>query len=101
MTSLAVALANRGKQTVKRLLRYDSRNSLRIRQIEAFTTFLEAANRKSRDLIEISPGWNRYWRALCLHYRSVDFPDFDICTDRTDQQYSMVIADQVRESCTD
>jgi len=53
MTSLAGALTNRGKQTVKRLLRYDNRNWLRIRQIEAFTTFLEAANRKSRDVIEI------------------------------------------------
>jgi hypothetical protein len=38
MTSLAVALKNRGKQAAKRLLRYDSRNWLRIRQIEAFTT---------------------------------------------------------------
>ena len=49
MTSLAGALKNRGKQAAKRLLRYDSRNWLRIRQIEAFTVFLEAANRKSRD----------------------------------------------------
>ena len=94
MTSLAVALKNRGKQAAKRLLRYDSRNWLRIRQIEAFTTFLEAANRKSRDVIEISPGWNRYWRALCPNYRSVDFPEFDICRDRTEEQYSIVIADR-------
>jgi len=93
MTSLAGVLKNRGKQAAKRLLRYDSRNWLRIRQIEAFTVFLEAANRKSRDVIEISPGWNRYWRALCPDYRSVDFPDFDICKDRTDGQYSIVIAD--------
>ncbi|TGV50903.1 class I SAM-dependent methyltransferase, partial [Mesorhizobium sp. M2D.F.Ca.ET.160.01.1.1] len=59
--------------------------------------FLEAANRKSRDVIEISPGWNRYWRAMCPNYRSVDFPDFDICRDRTEEQYSLVIADQVLE----
>lgn len=62
------------KHTVKRLLHYDNRNCLRIRQIEAFTTFLEAANRKSRDVIETSPGWNRYWRELCPDYRSVGFP---------------------------
>lgn len=43
MTSLAGALKNRGKHAVKWLLRYDDRNWLRIRQIEAFTTFLEAA----------------------------------------------------------
>jgi len=48
-------------------------------------------------VIEISPGWNRYWRALCPDYRSVDYPDFDICRDRTDDQYSIVIADQVLE----
>nr|WP_306440422.1 methyltransferase domain-containing protein [Mesorhizobium sp. SARCC-RB16n] len=48
-------------------------------------------------MIEISPGWNRYWRALCPDYRSVDFPKFDICKDRTDEQYSIVIADQVLE----
>ncbi|TIT99431.1 MAG: SAM-dependent methyltransferase, partial [Mesorhizobium sp.] len=64
-TSLAGALKDRGKRAVKRLIGYDSRNWLRIRQIEAFTAFLEAANRKSRDVIEISPGWNRYWRAMC------------------------------------
>ncbi|RWD96028.1 MAG: SAM-dependent methyltransferase, partial [Mesorhizobium sp.] len=62
-TSLASTLKSRSKQAVKRLIGYDSRNWLRIRQIEAFTTFLEVANRKSRDVIEISPGWNRYWKA--------------------------------------
>ena len=48
-------------------------------------------------MIEISPGWNRYWRALCPNYRSVEFPEFDICRDRTEEQYSIVIADQVLE----
>jgi hypothetical protein len=95
--SLAGTLKNRGKQAAKRLLGYDSRNWLRIRQIEAFTLFLEAGNRKASDVIEISPGWNRYWRTMCPNYRSVDFPAFDICKDRTDEQYSIVIADQVLE----
>ncbi|BAB54760.1 mlr9558 (plasmid) [Mesorhizobium japonicum MAFF 303099] len=58
----------------KRLLGYDSRNRLRIRQIEAFTLFLEAGIRKAADVIEISPGWNRTWRAMCPNYRCVDFP---------------------------
>ncbi|WP_348642357.1 hypothetical protein [Mesorhizobium sp. B2-3-11] len=49
MISLAGALKNRGGHVVKRLLRYDNRNWLSIRQIEAFTVFLEAANRKSRE----------------------------------------------------
>ncbi|WP_348644053.1 hypothetical protein [Mesorhizobium sp. B4-1-3] len=71
MTNSLRALNARGKQAIKRVIGYDSRNWLRIRQIEAFATFLEAANRKSRDVIEISPGWNRYWRALYPDYRSV------------------------------
>ena len=95
--SLAGTLRTRGRQVAKRLLGYDSRNWLRIRQIEAFTVFLEAANRKASDVIEISPGWNRTWRAMCPNYRSVEFPDFDICRDRTEEQYSIVIADQVLE----
>ena len=76
----------------KRLLGYDSRNWLHIRQIEAFTVFLEAGNRKASDVIEISPGWNRTWLAMCPNYRSDDFPAFDICKDRAE-----VIADQVLE----
>lgn len=95
--SLPGALTRRSKQVAKRLIGYDSRNWLRIRQIEAFTAFLEADGRKSSDVIEVSPGWNRYWKTMCSNYTSVDFPDFDICKDRTDRQYSVVIADQVLE----
>ena len=96
-TSLAGTLTNQSKRAVKRLIGYDSRNWLRIRQIEAFTEFLQAGGRKSSDVIEISPGWNRYWKTICPNYTSVDFPDFDICKDRTEEQYSIVIADQVLE----
>lgn len=64
-TSRAGTLKTRSKQAAKRLLNYESRNRLRIRQIEAFTTFHEAADRKARDVIDISPGWNRYWKAMC------------------------------------
>lgn len=41
-------------------------------QIEAFTAFLEADGRKSSDVIEVSPGWNRYWKTMCSNYTSVD-----------------------------
>lgn len=63
--SLPGALTRRSKQVAKRLIGYDSRNWLRIRQIEAFTAFLEADGRKSSDVIEVSPGWNRYWKTMC------------------------------------
>jgi len=41
--------------------------------------FLEAATREASDVTEISPGWNRYWLAMCPNYRSADFPAFEIC----------------------
>nr|WP_287240942.1 hypothetical protein [Mesorhizobium sp.] len=63
--SLPGALKRRSKQVAKRLIGYDSRNWLRIRQIDAFTAFLEADGRKSSDVIEISPGWNRHWKTIC------------------------------------
>ncbi|RUT97258.1 SAM-dependent methyltransferase, partial [Mesorhizobium sp. M7A.T.Ca.TU.009.02.1.1] len=55
MTTSLAALKSQSKRAVKRLIGYDSRNWLRIRQIEAFTLFLEAGNRKASDVIEISP----------------------------------------------
>ncbi|MFW8696405.1 SAM-dependent methyltransferase, partial [Mesorhizobium japonicum] len=59
--------------------------------------FLEAGNSKDSDVIEISQGWNRNWRAICPNYSSVDFPAFDIFRDRSEEQYSIVISDDVLE----
>ncbi|WP_348642983.1 hypothetical protein [Mesorhizobium sp. B2-6-5] len=48
MISLAGALKNRGGHVVKRLLRYDNRNWLSIRQIEAFTVSLKPQVARTR-----------------------------------------------------
>jgi SAM-dependent methyltransferase len=86
------------KNTLKRLgYDYDQRNWLRIRQIEAFEQFFQS-QAPLGDILEISPGWNSMWGNLpARSYRSVDFPDFDICKDTLPEQFDLVIADQVLE----
>jgi len=76
---------------------YDRRNWLRIRQIEAFEDFLRSRPGQT-DVIEISPGWNNHWSKLPFRsYRSVDYPEFDICRQALPEQFDIVIADQVLE----
>lgn len=76
---------------------YDKRNWLRIRQIESFISLLIENGRTASPVLEISPGWNTYWKTMCSDYTSVDYPEFDICRDRLDRQFPTVIADQVLE----
>jgi len=51
------------------------------------------------EAMEISPGGpNSPWRALGFKdYVGVDFPNFDICGERLDRQFDLIIADQVFE----
>jgi SAM-dependent methyltransferase len=86
------------KATLKRLgYDYDQRNWLRIRQIEAFEQFFQSQDPLG-DVLEISPGWNGMWGKLpARSYRTVDYPDFDICTDALSEQFDLVLADQVLE----
>lgn len=78
-----------------RRLGYDIRNWLRIRQIESFTHFL--AERPDARVLEVSPGWNTYWKDRCNNYTTVDYPEFDICKDSLRKKFDVVIADQVLE----
>lgn len=76
---------------------YDRRNWLRVRQIEAFEARISALH-EGASLLEISPGWNSHWKTVSKgSYRSVEFPDFDICKDRLTETFDAVIADQVLE----
>lgn len=48
------------------------------------------------DTLEIAPG--HYWRQLPFRsYRTVSFPDFDICRDVLSERFDLIIADQVFE----
>lgn len=79
----------------RKLPGWDSRNWLRIRQIESFTAFLK--DHQGSDVLEISPGKGAPWKALCRTYTSVAYPDFDICEHVLPRQFGIVIADQVLE----
>lgn len=83
------------RKVFRRMPGYDTRNWLRIRQIDAFADFL--AIHEDRSVLEISPGWNTYWKQRCNNYRAVDYPDFDICRHSLAEQFDIVIADQILE----
>jgi SAM-dependent methyltransferase len=82
---------------LRRQTGWDERNWLRLRQIEAFEAYLDTGGRSQDAVLEISPGWNSYWKTRCSNYRAVNFPDFDICRDRLPETFRTVIADQVLE----
>ena len=90
-------LPRRAFKRARSSLGYDNRNWLRVKQMEAFEAFLKEDDRSNRSVLEVSPGWNAYWKKLCRTYTSVDYPEFDICRDRLGRQFSIVIADQVLE----
>ena len=52
-------------------------------------------------VLELSPGEDGLhspWRRIGFgRYESVDYPDFDICKDRLDREFDLIIADQVFE----
>jgi len=50
------------------------------------------------EALEISPGPNRIWQQCGFKsIQYVDYPDFDICNDRLENTFDLIIADQVLE----
>ena len=83
--------------TAKRVARYDSRNWLRIKQIDAWRAFFDR-HAPLGTILEISPGGNDMWKRLpSAQYRAASFPDFDIVSQALDEHFDFVIADQVLE----
>jgi SAM-dependent methyltransferase len=92
---VGAAMRDRVRHYAEKYLGYDARNWLRVRQIDAFAEFLAAWPAAS--VLEISPGWNTYWKSRCRTYTSVDYPEFDICQAHLPREFDVVIADQVLE----
>lgn len=95
MNNLNNKLKNRIKHYAVNHLHWDARNWLRIRQIEAFTSFL--SEHPTAKVLEVSPGWNEYWKKRTTNYTAVNYPDFDITNQSLRQKFDIVIADQVLE----
>lgn len=86
---------------VAKIVGYSDVNWLRVRQIDRWRDFL-ARRAPLGDVLEISPGWNEMWRRLpCRSYRSVDYPEFDICRQVLDRSFHIIVADQVLEHVAD
>lgn len=104
VASALKAVKRRTARKVKKVCKivgYSEVNWLRVRQIERWRDFL-ARQAPLGDVLEISPGWNEMWRRLPARtYKAVDYPDFDICRDRLDRRFHIVIGDQILEHVPD
>jgi hypothetical protein len=67
----------------------------RIEQKRAWTAFL--SKHAEKDILEISPGPTETWAKFGRSYSAVQYPDFDICKERTADTYGIIIADNVFE----
>ena len=87
------------KDRIKRALRavgYDYTHWTRTVMHRECTRRLDEIGITDKDALEISAGL--HWRTLPFRtFREANYPDFDICKDRLNEQFDIVIADQVFE----
>lgn len=70
----------------------------RVIQVDAWATHLRSLDLSAVNALEVSPGGRGTWRRFAYRsYRSVDYPDFDLCRMRLDEQFELIIADNVFE----
>lgn len=75
---------------------YDTTHWVRTAMHDACSRRLHEIGIADKDALEISAGL--YWRALGFRsFTEANFPEFDVCRDRLDRQFDIVIADQVFE----
>lgn len=91
------------RRAIKNALRplgWDDRNWLRVRQIEEFDKFL-GDQPEGFTMLEVSPARDSLWRKYSKTYQEVHYPDFNVCTDRLEARFDIVLADQVLEHVDD
>jgi SAM-dependent methyltransferase len=77
-------------------LGYDHRDWARIVMYEEIDTFIHGFDRRSTRVLTISSS-QHFDQFAFDHFRAVQFPAFDICRDRLDEPFDLIIADQVFE----
>jgi len=78
------------------LLRYDLTHLTRAVYQPHCRSLIESMRPEGLDVLEISAG--ETWKHLPFQsYTEMNFPAFDICQDRLDRQFDLIIADQVFE----
>jgi SAM-dependent methyltransferase len=88
------------RATLKHLLNrvgFDTTDWIRIVMYERCFEFVRSLGPQQLDALEISAGpqWARQFQFRS--YSETQFPDFDICLQRLDQQFDLIIADQIFE----
>ena len=77
---------------------YDSEQWARIVYCREWREYLDSLPLKSANVLEISPGGRPVIDAdRVASYRTVDFPEFDLCRDYLDEKFDVIIAEQVFE----
>ena len=88
-----------GKQLLERIARgigYDKTHITRVVAYRAVDRWLDEAGTAKLDALEISAGWK--WRERDWgSFSEMNWPDYDICADRMDRQFDVIIADNVFE----
>jgi len=89
-----------GRDRVRSLLNrlgYNTTDWVRVVMYRECFSFIESLGPGTLDTLEIAAGppWRRRFRFKS--YTAADYPAFDICEDRLDRQFDLIIADQVFE----
>jgi SAM-dependent methyltransferase len=94
-----IGFVQRHKDTIKRLLSlvgYDHRLWARSVMYDRCFAMIRELKPAALDVLEISAG--PAWRGLGFRsFTETQFPKFDICSERLDRQFDLIIADQIFE----
>lgn len=90
---------NRIVWPLRRLTGYDGMQWARVVMYRELFRYVRALGPGKLSVLEIAPGGPESpWRQLGFaEYTGADHPEFDICRDRLERQFDLVIADQVFE----
>ena len=88
-----------GRENLRNLLArvgFDATHWVRVVAYRECHDWITALGSERLDTLEIAPG--HYWRNLPFKsYKTVDFPEFDVCNDVLPDRFDLIIADQVFE----
>jgi SAM-dependent methyltransferase len=76
---------------------FDHTQWLRVAQQRAWHAWFAARPIADWHALEISPQGTDTWRLPFRSYSATQFPQFDICRQRLDRQFDVIIADQIWE----
>jgi SAM-dependent methyltransferase len=76
---------------------YDTTDWVRVAMYQHSFEFIRSLGPESLNVLEISGGnqWSRHFNFAS--YTATQYPAFDICRDKTDRQFDLIIADQIFE----